>query len=118
MSAFAISCIAFVLIFGGALLGMWLRAAQSSFQAQSSQIKQITASVIMLDNLLARSGPQARPARVLLRQSADKLVERIWREQDATAAKVVPFEASAQSDQFFDKLLVLSPQNDGERAVQ
>jgi len=154
MSAFAISCVAFVFIFGGALLGMWLRAvlpephlstdskdvvklatgliatlaalvlgllvatAQSSFQAQSGQIRQITASIVMLDNLLARSGPQARPARMLLRQGVDKLVERIWREQDSSAAKVVPFEASAQSDLFFDKLLELSPQNDGERAVQ
>jgi hypothetical protein len=154
MSALAISCIAFVLIFGGALLGMWLRAvlpephlgadskdvvklatgliatlaalvlgllvatAQSSFQAQTGQIRQITANIIMLDNLLARSGPQARPTRVLLRQGVDKLVERIWREQDSSAARVVPFEASAQADLFFDKLLELSSQNDGERAVQ
>jgi Protein of unknown function (DUF4239) len=154
MGAFTISCVAFVFIFGGALLGMRLRAvlpephlntdskdvvklatgliatlaalvlgllvatAQSSFQAQSGQIRQITANIVMLDNLLARSGPQARPTRVLLRQSVDKLVERIWHEQDSSAAKVVPFEASVQSDRFFDKLLELSPQNDGERAVQ
>ena len=154
MSAFTISCIAVAFIFGGALLGMRLRAmlpephlntdskdvvklatgliatlaalvlgllvatAQSSFQAQSGQIRQITANIVMLDNLLARSGPQARPIRVLLRQSVDKLVERIWREQDSGAAKVVPFEASAQSDLFFDKLLEFSSQNDAERAVQ
>ena len=105
------------------VLGLLIATAQSSFQTQSNQIKQITANVILLDNLLARSGPQARPTRVLLRSSVDVLVGRIWREQNFSAAKAVPFEASAQSDLFFDKLLEASPQNDGQpeiraRAVQ
>src|SRR5882757_10692867 len=105
MSAVIIACVAFAVIFGGALFGMWLRSvlpephlntesrdvvrlstgliatlaalvlglliatAQSSFQPQSNQIKQITANIVLLDNLLARSGPQARPTRVLLRSS-------------------------------------------------
>jgi|ERR1700682_5305714 len=154
MSPLTISCIAFAVIFGGALFGMRLRSvlpephlnaesrdvvklatgliatlaalvlglliatAQSSFQTQSNQIKQITANVVLLDNLLARSGPQARPTRVLLRSSLDILVQRIWREQNSGAAKVAPFEASAQSDMFFDRLLELSSQNDGQREVQ
>src|SRR5260370_30910903 len=67
------------------VLGLLIATAQSSFQTQSNQIRQITANIVMLDNLLARSGPQARPIRVLLRQSVDKLVERIWREQDSSA---------------------------------
>ena len=154
MSPLTLSCIAFAVIFGGAVFGMWLRAvlpephlnaesrdvvklatgliatlaalvlglliatAQSSFQTQSNQIKQITANVVLLDNLLARSGPQARPTRMLLRSSLDILVQRIWREQNPGAAKVAPFEASAQSDLFFDKLLELSSQNEAQREVQ
>jgi Protein of unknown function (DUF4239) len=154
VSAFVLSSVAFVFIFGGALLGMLLRAvlpephlntdsrdvvrlgtgllatlaalvlglliasAQSSFQTQSNQIKQITANIILLDNLLARSGPQAQPLRPLLRSGVKILVERIWREQNPIAAKVAPFEASAQSDVFFDKLLELTPENDGQRAMQ
>lgn len=154
MSALNLSFVAFAFIFGGALLGMLLRAvlpelhlntdsrdvvrlgtgliatlaalviglliasAQSSFQTQSNQIKQMTANIILIDNLLARSGPQAQPLRPLLRSSVKVLVERIWREQNPTAAKVVPFEASAQSDLFFDKLLELTAENDGQRAMQ
>jgi hypothetical protein len=154
VSAFVLSSVAFAFIFGGALLGLLLRAvlpephlntdtrdvvrlstgllatlaalviglliasAQSSFQTQSNQIKQITANIIMLDNLLARSGPQAQPLRPLLRGGVKILVERIWRAQNASAAKVAPFEASAQSDLFFDKLLELTPQNDGQREMQ
>ena len=95
-----------------------IASAQSSFQTQSNQIKQKTANIILIDNLLARSGPQAQPLRPLLRSGVKILVERIWREQNPTAAKVVPFEASAQSDLFFDKLLELTTENDGQRAMQ
>jgi hypothetical protein len=154
VSAVVLSSLVFAFIFGGALLGLLLRAvlpephlntdakdvvrlstgllatlaalvlglliasAQSSFQTQSSQIKQITANVILLDNLLARSGPQAQPLRPLLRRGVKILVERIWREQNLGAAKPPPFEASAQSDLFFDKLLELTPQNDGQHEMQ
>ncbi len=87
-------------------------------QTHSNQIKQITANIILLDNLLARSGPQAQPLRPLLRGGVKILVERIWREKNLNAAKAAPFEASSQSDLFFDKLLELTPQNDGQRAMQ
>jgi hypothetical protein len=111
VSAVSLSLVAFAAIFGGALLGMLLRAvlsephlnadsrdvvrlgtgllatlaapviglliasAQSSFQTKSNQIKQITANIILLDNLLARSGPQAQPLRQLLRNGVTILVE-------------------------------------------
>ncbi len=153
MNPLIISCVAFAVIFGGALFGIWLRSvlpvshlsaesrdvvrlstgliatlaalvlglliatAQSSFQTQSNQIKQITANVVLLDQLLARSGPQARPMRELLRSSVDILIGRIWHEQNSTA-KVAPFEASTQSDQFFDKLLETPPQTDGQREIR
>ena len=154
MSASLLSVVVFAFVFGGALLGMTLRAilpephlnadsrdvvrlstgliatlaalviglliasAQSSFQTQSNQINQITANVILLDNLLARSGPQAQSLRPLLRGGLKTLVGRIWREQNSGTAKLAPFEASAQSDLFFDKLLELTPQNDGQRELQ
>jgi hypothetical protein len=54
----------------------------------------------------------------LLRGGVKILVERIWREQGPGAVKVAPFEASAQSDLFFDKLLELTPQNEGQREMQ
>ena len=99
MSAFALSCLIFVLTLGGILVGTLLRralpqhhlsensqdvvrlgvgliatiaalvlglliaAAKSSYDTQSTQITQITADFILLDNLLAEYGPEARPIR-------------------------------------------------------
>jgi Protein of unknown function (DUF4239) len=149
-----ISEVAFIFIFGGALLGMGLRlilpephlnadtkdvvrlstgliatlsalvlgllvaSAQGLYQTQSNQIKQVTANVILLDNILTRSGPAAQPVRILLRSAVKTLVERIWREQESATTKSIPFEASTQSDLFFDKLLELTPQNDAQRQMQ
>jgi hypothetical protein len=146
--------VAFIFIFGGALLGMLLRlvlpephlnpdtkdvirlstgliatlsalvlglliaSAQSTFQAQSNQIKQITANVILLDNILTRSGAEAKPVRVLLRSSVTRLVERIWSERYSEEPKTAPFEASSSANLFFDRLLELSPQNDVQRLMQ
>jgi hypothetical protein len=49
------------------VLGLLIAAAKSSFDTQSNQIKQITADVILLDNLLAQYGPEARPIREEMR---------------------------------------------------
>jgi Protein of unknown function (DUF4239) len=100
------------------VLGLLVASAQGSFQTQSTQIKQITANVILLDNILARSGPEARPVRVLLRGAVKTLVERVWGEGDATTTPGVPFQASAESDLFYEKLLALTPQNDAQRQIQ
>jgi len=101
------------------VLGLLIGSAQSSFQTKSNQIKQITANIILLDNLLVRAGPQAQPMRPLLRRGVKVLVERIWHEPNPDAAKAATtFEASVQSDVFFDRLLELLPQDDGQRAMQ
>jgi hypothetical protein len=100
------------------VLGLLIASAQSTFQAQSNQIKQITANVILLDNILTRSGAEAEPVRVLLRSSVTRLVERIWSERNSDEPKTAPFEASTSANLFFDRLLELSPQNDIQRLMQ
>jgi hypothetical protein len=100
------------------VLGLLIASAQGSFQTQSNQIKQLTANVILLDNILARAGPEAEPVRVLLRGAVKTFVERVWGRGDAAPIPGVPFEPSAQSDLFYDKLLALTPQNDAQRQMQ
>jgi hypothetical protein len=60
------------------VLGLLIASAKSSFDQKTTQVKQITATVILLDDLLAEYGPQAIPARNLLRQSIHPLADRIW----------------------------------------
>jgi hypothetical protein len=50
------------------VLGLLIAAAKSSFDTQSTQVTQITADIILLDNLLAQYGPEARPIRQQMRR--------------------------------------------------
>lgn len=99
------------------VLGLLVASAQGTFQTQSNQIRQITANVVLLDNILARSGPEAQQVRLLLRNGVKTLIERIWGGRADTSV-TAPFEASDESNLLFDKLLELKPQNDAQRQMQ
>src|SRR5580698_1160391 len=77
------------------VLGLLVASAQGSYQTQSNQIRQITANVVLLDNILARSGSDAQPVRVLLRNAVKTLVDGVWRRNDVAAAPAVPFATTA-----------------------
>src|SRR5215469_7764584 len=49
------------------VLGLLIASAKSSFDTQSGQIKQITADLILMDNLLALYGPETLPIRQEMR---------------------------------------------------
>jgi hypothetical protein len=62
------------------VLGLLIASAKSSYDARESEVKQLTAYVILLDTLLAQYGEEAQPARASLRQAVPAVADRIWRE--------------------------------------
>jgi hypothetical protein len=152
VSALAISLLTFTFVFGGALLGMYVRnalpdhhlredvkdvvrlstgligtiaalvlallisSAKSSYDARDTQIKQITANIILLDSLLEQYGPDAHNLRVILRNGVPPLIDRIWNEGDR--AKMGPFVATAAAQAFVNKIQELEPNNDSKRALK
>src|SRR5262247_2261608 len=69
------------------VLGLLIAAAKGSFDTQSNQVRQMTASIVLLDRVLAQYGAETRPARDLLRGAVGSLVARIWRENRSGTAK-------------------------------
>ena len=152
MSALIISLIAFALVFGGALFGIYVRnalpeghlrddvkdvvrlstglvgtiaalvlglliaSAKSSYDARNTQIKQITANIILLDGLLEHYGPDAHILRVALRNAVPPMIDRIWNERDNS--KSAPFVATAEGQAFVNKVQELKPDNEAKRALQ
>jgi len=100
------------------VLGLLIGSAKSSYDTQSTQIKQMTANIILLDRFLEEYGPEAGAVRNLLRRGVVILADRMWRENNSDPAKAAPFEASAASEAFYLKLQELSPQNDFQRSLQ
>jgi len=98
------------------VLGLLIAAAKSSFDTQSTQIKQITADIILLDNLLAQYGPEARPIREQMRGVIGPFADRLWRERELSAA--APFEFDASGERAYLEIQALSPQTDLQRSLQ
>jgi hypothetical protein len=98
------------------VLGLLITAAKSSFDTQSTQVKQMTADIILLDNLLAQYGPEARSIREQLRSAIGPFVDRIWREKDVNSTGTFEFSTSGQKA--YLAIQALSPQNDLQRSLQ
>jgi hypothetical protein len=98
------------------VLGLLIAAAKSSFDTQSTQITQITADIILLDNLLAEYGPEARPIREQMRSLIGPFADRLWREKQVSTA--APFELSVSGEKAYLAIHALSPQNDLQRSLQ
>jgi hypothetical protein len=100
------------------VLGLLIASAKNSFDQKTSQVRQMTATIILLDDLLMQYGPEATHLRSLLRQSIRPLANRIWQEEGAPNGGRVRFESSAEASQFEHELERLSPNNDIQRSLQ
>jgi hypothetical protein len=100
------------------VLGLLIASAKSSFDQKTTQVRQMTATIILLDDLLMQYGPEATHLRNLLRQSIQTLADRIWHEEQVPAGRSVRFESSAESLAFENELERLSPANDTQRSLQ
>jgi len=100
------------------VLGLLIASAKSSFDQKTNQVRQMTATIILLDDLLAQYGSDAAPVRNLLRQSIQPLANRIWHEEETPTGTLVHFESTAESLAFEKELERLSPNNDAQRSLQ
>jgi hypothetical protein len=96
------------------VLGLLIGGAKGSFDTRSSQVKQLTANVILLDNLLAQYGPEATLLRKGLRGAINPIVDRLWHEKITTE----PFTTSSEGEKLYLAILTLSPQNETQRSLQ
>jgi hypothetical protein len=100
------------------VLGLLIASAKSSFDQKTSQVKQMTATIILLDDVLAQYGPEATPVRNLLRRSIQPLANRIWHEEEIPTGKLGHFESSAEALAFENELQRLSSKDDAQRSLQ
>ncbi len=100
------------------VLGLLIASAKGTYDQKTNQVRQMTANIILLDDLLAQYGPEAAPVRKLLRRSIDPLADRIWHEQQLPNSKQVRFASTAEALAFENELEHLSPANDTQRSLQ
>jgi hypothetical protein len=98
------------------VLGLLIAAAKGSFDTQTTQVKQITANLILLDNILAQYGPEARSVRRDMRDAVGPFDDRLWREKQARTTG--PFEPNVAEERVYSEIQKLSPNSDVQRLLQ
>jgi hypothetical protein len=102
----------------GLVLGFLIASANSSYDAQSDQVRRLTADIILLDTLLQQYGSEARPARESLRRAINPLIERMWQTTGSGSAPQAPFEATGVAEVAYAEILTLSPSTELQRALK
>jgi hypothetical protein len=98
------------------VLGLLIAAAKGSFDTQTSQVRQITANLILLDNILAQYGPETRVIRGQIRTTIDPFADGLWREKKAGTTR--PVETNAAAERVYLEIHKLSPHDDLQRLVK
>ena len=80
------------------VLGLLIASAKSAYDTQNSEIKQMSASILLLDRILAHYGPETKEARDLLRRTVVGAVDRIWSENSSRPATLAPLEKRAEAE--------------------
>ena len=98
------------------VLGLLIGAAKGSFDTQTTQLKQITADLILLDNILAQYGPEALPIRQDMRRAIGPFADRLWREKEVTTSGPFVTDVGRRTGLFGNSKL--SPHDDVQRSLQ
>src|SRR5262249_26674548 len=100
------------------VLGLLIASANNSYDTQSTQVRRLTADIILLDQLLEQYGPEAQKVRALLRSSIKPLVDRIWTNEEPASTKAQPFQSTVAGQFVYANIQALSPQTDAQRSLK
>jgi hypothetical protein len=99
------------------LLSLLIASAKSSFDAQRSEITQMSADIVQLDRVLSRYGPEAAGVRAALRRVVTA-ADRNWAEGDSRSQWLDSPEIRAGVASLYEKVQELTPHNDFQRSLQ
>lgn len=100
----------------GLVLGLLVAAATTAYDAQRSELQDVSSKVVMLDHILAHYGAAANRPRESLRIGVNRTLTRIWPQEATAAPELDPSAVGAEG--VFDELESLSPKNEAQRSLK
>jgi hypothetical protein len=101
----------------GLVLGLLVSSAKATYDTQRDEVRQMTASIVMVDNFLEQYGPESRQARVALRSIIPAAADHMWGD-DAERAARAPFTATSEGQAAVRAIRSLTPTGDDQRFFQ
>jgi hypothetical protein len=99
------------------VLGLVVSSAKAAFDADDEAVKHSAATVLVLDRLLARYGPETEPIRLSLRDGVAARLASTWPES-GDAAKLDDPKLAGAADQLVARIHALTPATDSQRRLQ
>ena len=97
------------------VLGLLISSAKSFYDAQSAELTQVSARIILLDRLLAHYGPETKEARDVLRGVVADSIDRTWSQERTQPSKLGA--PSTGPEVLLVKIQELSPKDDRQRSL-
>jgi hypothetical protein len=99
------------------VLGLLISSAKSTYDAKLSEVNQITANIILIDQFLSEYGPDVRPAREKLRGSVQGMVQNLWKDGTDKSANSSAFTPTAAGVETWRLILSLPTQTEMQRGL-
>jgi hypothetical protein len=100
----------------GLVLGLLVASATAAYNAQRSELLDVSSKVVMLDRILAHCGPTANAPRRALRVAVERTLDRVWPRERGNAPQLDPSAVGAEG--LLDELEDLPAQNDAQRSLK
>src|SRR5262250_151136 len=126
VSSLAVALLSFVVIFGSALLGMFVRRFLPEHHLREDTrdtvklgagITQSAVRIILMDGTLARYGPEAGEAREQLRRGVAASIEEAWPDQKTGVSGLTAIERSNAVEALQERIETLRPASELQRSL-
>ena len=100
------------------VIGLMIASAKNSYDTQNTNIRQLGANVVLVDQMLLKYGPETKTARTLLRELISTAASRIWQENAERNRHESTFVVSGTADRFYNLVEGLTPTNDEQASLK
>jgi hypothetical protein len=100
------------------LISLMIASAKNSYDTQDAHFRQLSAHLVLADQLLSQYGPEAVEIRKMMRQAVPAAIDRIWHEKATSSPQSNAFSANSLAEQFNNAIDRLTPATDAQRAIK
>jgi hypothetical protein len=97
----------------GLLFSLQLSSGKAFFDTQEQEVMGMRSKTVLLDNVLAHYGPEAKGAREALRNSVDEVLNHVWPRELSSTSTWAPTD---EGSQLYEQIQQLSPNNETQRS--
>ena len=100
------------------VIGLMIASAKNTYDTQNTNIRQLGANVVLVDQMLLKYGQETKTARALLRELISTAASRIWQENAERNRHEPTFVVSGTADRFYNAVEGLTPANEEQTSLK